>query len=401
MSVKKSVNVLKYPGQYINCFLKDGKLSPGYSTSSILGACPPYFVSVVFSKICNMYLIGGDEEFYTSKGGATYTTYPDFDCYSPFLIEDCVMGENKAIYITGPHAAVYNGKGFDKYVLKTFLHCGVLHCGRLFGASEYTLKWSGPNGFNDWSGDLNGSGQLQLDPARGIVLNMLEFRGKLIAVREYGLTVLNMYGAPENFSVEITDTDSCERVFQDTACIIEDKLYFFTATGLKYFDGSKITPVKLQHTVTSAHGAVAYDGRYFTICYSDKLRRKMVLCVDVESSTSCLIFEETNAIFIEGGVHLMDSISHRMLRPNGRFSFESKAIDFDTDRYKTVTEIKIPCEGDMKVGISNGRHLKVYNVSQGHNIIRPHMRGKSFTVTLEGNEELKDVTITAEVTDGV
>ena len=235
------------------------------------------------------------------------------------------------------------------------------------------------------------------EPPRDIYIDLLVFGGKLVAVRGYGLTILSMFGSPENFSVDITDTD-CEQISQRTACVIGDKLYFYTSVGLKCFDGSKITAVNLKHRLDYTLSAVSYDGKYFAIGYVDVIKRDGIFCYDTVTGESCIIDESTSAIFLNNGIHIISDNGHKYIGAgNGRYSFKSSTLDFGTDKLKTVTEIKV--SGKAEISISNGKFSRKFSIENG--IVYPHMRGKKFQVTVEGSAAVKDVTVTAEVMDGV
>ena len=248
MSEKRSVNALENVKKIVGCFLTDGTLTPAYGGVNIDGTYPEGVKFAVYSGVVNRYFICTQNSVYFSEDGTKFTGYGGHDFSTPFLIEDYIGGTATAVIISGATAAVYLDGEILFESMQEKLNCGVLHCGRLFGANGLKLSWSGINGINDWRNGISLSGSLKLDPARGDVLDMLVFGGKIVAVREYGLTVLSMYGSPENFSVEITDTD-CDKIYKSTSRVAGGKLYFFSASGLKCFDGSKISRIELAHAV--------------------------------------------------------------------------------------------------------------------------------------------------------
>ena len=399
MSVKKSVSVLSHPDRYINCFLKDGVLIPGFSKSMHKNARPlEYTTTAVYSKIASLYIFGGDEEIYVSRNGYDYTRYDYFSCFRPFLIEDYIDGKMQVVFITGPHAAVYNGSGFDKIELPQIFWNGVMHCGRLFSVDGYKVIWSGPKGFSDWEEGINGCGHLELDSARGRPYTLFVLGGKIVIVREFGFTVLSMYGSPENFSVESTDTDS-NLIINFSFSVVKDKLYFLTDDGIKCFDGSKITPIPFDYTFLDVQTATSYGGKYFLAGYIKEFSCDMIICIDTELGANCFIDQYACYFCVKNGLEFFDNESHYFLsnERNGSYSFESKELDFGTDKFKTVTEIRV--SGKANISISNGRHTKNYTVSDG--IVYPHFKGRKFKVTVWGNDRVDDLTVIAEVPDEV
>ena len=227
MSVKKSVNVLEKAGAPpYNCFLRNGGLIPGFLIGNV-GKNKIYDINfAAYSKLTNMCFAYSGDERYISSDGTNFTFFMEHNGNNTFFVEDVCDGAARAILISGHEALVYYNKNRQSFITfgKSF-DCGVIHCGRLFAAKGIKIYWSGTGGFDDWSEGIGGSGEVMLSDNRGSVLNMLEFGGKVVAVRENGLTLLNMYGSPENFSVEITDT-YCEKIYRDSAQDYGKNLYF-------------------------------------------------------------------------------------------------------------------------------------------------------------------------------
>ena len=397
MSFKKSVNVFEKPGSLNNCFFENGVLKPGYACVNVgKNSFILYPNYAVYSSVKRVYFACNDDEMIYSTTGYDFMHYADLEGNRTFLIEDYVNEEERAILISGDVALVHKGRVYDKIVLKHKLHCGIMHCGRLFGGYNYYLRWSGPGGFADWEEGIGGAGHVQLDPVRGTVINLVEYGEKLIAVRNFGLTVMNVNGPPENFSIDLTDTD-CDMIYSDTACVFDGKLYFFSLSGLKCFDGSKIIPIELGLGIVLPYNAVMFEGKYYLACSSKDLRRDVIHCIDLKKGTSFFIDDYACWLYVSDNLRMYNDTMQKTIEKGGSYIFESEAIDFGTDRFKTVTEIKVT--GKAKISISNGRFTRMFTVENGS--VRPRMRGKSFTVKAEGKDELKELSMTAEVTNAV
>ena len=397
MSVKRSVNALKSFGGSVNCFIKDGVLKAGFKCVDLVSDRLAYPGFVAYSEFTKGYFACSETGTFISPDGRYFHRCADYDGSNAFIIDDFIDGAARTIFIFDDKALIYNGDGvFSIENMNEILHCGVMHRGRLFGAVDYTVKWSGPGGFDDWAGGVGGSGFVTLDPARGRIRKLFEFDGKLIAVRDFGLTVLNMRGSPENFTVGITDTD-CEPIYYDSVCVSGDKLCFYCDSGIKCFDGNKITSIKTRHSDMRPWTSAAYKGKYYLGGRNTVLDRDIILCVDLEDGESCIIDDVADVIFVKGGIRIFNGSGQKQVVEGGRYTFESGAIDFGTDRYKTVTEIKVT--GKAQVSLSNGRYTRHFLIENG--TINPHLRGKSFTVTVRGEDEVREVILTAEVPNDV
>lgn len=397
MSVKKTVSVFDNIAHSVNCYLKNGAISGEYAVRLVSPEWPFNVIYAVYSHVAERYFACTEKSIAITEDEVGFTIYSNYSCSTPFLIEDYFNGTARAIIITGNTAAVYNGDTLSKINLKYSLACGVMHCGRLFGADGLTLRWSGEGGFDDWDEGIGKSGYLLLDHAKGKVLNMLVYKGKLVAVRERGLTVLRMYGSPRNFEVDFTDTD-CDGIYQNTACVVSDKLYFYSKSGLKCFDGTKICAVEVGYTVTNAKSAVGYTGRYFLACYSKEMEREVILCLDCADGKSFIVDAVADLLFVKDGVSIFQRDEHRELVKGNTYLIESGQIDFGTYNGKTVSEIRVTGDIQAKyIKLSNGTFERTFFIPNG--VVRPKMHGRHFKVTVNGSGELKGIEMTAEVPD--
>ena len=394
MSVKKCLNALEYYGDSYGCFLRNGKLAPAYNTLYKYASCPEWAVFAAYSHTAGKLFICTSTALFVSDDGKSFAKFCDFDECSPFMLEDVGGAAARTAVVAGKYAAVYESGAFTIERVRFALSCGAVHCGRVFGADAadgLVLRWSGAGGLLDWAEGIDGSGYVKLDPARGKILDILPFSGKLVAVREYGLTVLGMYGSPENFSVDITDTD-CERIYKNTARVYGGKLYFVTKTGIKYFDGNKISPLKIMHEILSPVCAVEFGGKYFIACEKD-----YVICADLSDGASCRFLGQAETLFVNDAVFFCGTGAYFKLDCGGAYMFESGAIDFGNGSLKTVTEIDV--RGVAQIRISNGKKVRDFLNASG--IIRPCMRGKKFFISAEGKSPLDGIAVTAEVMNGI
>lgn len=400
MSVRKSVNALENSRRAINCYIKGGGLVPVYYGEKFSADFPDNAYFAEYSDLVKKIYVYTYDAVYTSDGGYKFDIVNK--CYNgdqPLMID--LRYKNAAMQAVIIGDVVYfcsDGGKYDSCVLDYSLSCGVVHCGRLFGADLYdgfTVRWTATDKLFDCEKGLHEMGYLQLDPKRGKVLDMLVFGGKIVAVREYGLTVLNMHGSPENFSVDLTDTD-CDGIYKGTCRSIGGKLYFYSASGLKYFDGAKISRIDLKYTV-DARCCTDFAGKYFVAGKNDDIGDDVILCINLSDGECCLIREYAEALFASDAVYFGANGTLYRLEDGGEYYFESGAIDFGTGKLKTVTQIDV--RGTAEISIGNGSFTRKFSNASG--IIRPRMRGTAFTVTAQGKSALDGLTLTAEVTDAV
>ena len=397
MSVKKSVNLIEQPGTLVGGFVKGGTLIPAYRAVYVSGPYPKDVKKCLYSRGGNAWFMFTDSEMWYSDDGISFLYNDDYSCERPFIVEDYYGQKVCSIVFMGKTVKIRTSYGFAKFNAPYSFSCGVIHCGRFFGGFDYTVCWSGTNDFNDWEQGVNASGNLELDASRGKILNMLVYGGKIVAVCEYGLTVFSMYGTPENFSVDLTDTDS-DKIYLDSAQIVDGKLYFCTVSGIKYFDGRNIHPVKTRYSIANAVSSAVDGWRYFLSGYCRERDRTVIFCLDTADGESCIIEEEASSLFVSDKPYFIKDGKYGYLESSdASLKLICGRLDFGTDRFKTVTKIRVT--GSAKIKIDNDMLQKNYTVTDG--CVRPHFKGKQFAITVESSSALKEVTVTAEVMNGV
>lgn len=398
MSVKKSINALEKPGKFVGCFVKGGKLNPAYDRGKVRGDLPKGINFAAYSKSVGKFLFCANGMLYQED--EKYGIMRTFSLKTtPFMVEARTDGIADAFIISADTGIKFTDGEFYYLELGANLSCGVMHRGRLFGADSVdglTVRWSATEISEFWTEGLNESGYMKLDPERGKVLDMAVFKGKIVAVREYGLTVINACGGPENFSVDITDTD-CDAIYKNTVQTYGGKLYFYSESGLKCFDGSKIAPIEIRHAVTKPQHSAQYAGRYYVTGTSKDTGGSVILCVELTGGESSLIESRADAVYVRDGVYFILNDSVYRISEGSRYSFESEALDFGTGRLKTVTKIEV--RGTADISLFNGREMREFKDANG--IIHPHMRGQFFVLAISGDTPLEAVTVTAEVTDAI
>lgn len=400
MSRKVTLNALDYFSASERCFLKDGRLTPAYAAVSAGGTLPEGTEFVTYSSAVRRYFACSGDATYVSGDGNNFVKLCNYGS-APFLVEDYFENTGRAIVITGDRATLHWGPHTGA-ILPYNLSSGAMHCGRLFAAdgdNGFLLRWSGVEGVEDWKEGLTGSGYLYLDNKGGKILDILPFGAKLVLVRQNAVTLLDMQSDPEKFSVRFTDT-ACAGAVKNTACVVSGKLYFFASSGLKVFDGGKISSVEFRHLkfVASPRRCIVYDNKYFIACTSKKSGKGIVVCLDLESGESCVVRCQADSLFVKDGqVMFSDFSSFYKLTEAEDFSFETDEITFGTGRRKTV--VGAFTDGVCDIVISNGKTSRKFIAASG--LVRPKLRGEKFKIKVYAKSGISKINLTAEVLDGI
>lgn len=401
--------MIKYPAvKHRTAGLKDLRLFPvscRISEREVLPALSPVYRGAGFDGIKKAAYCKGIESFllftdggaYISGDGARFIRFSDGNERVPFALD--ILRDEKpcAALVSGNSVALLTADGFSGLSIAENLISGVMHCGRLFGVSADGLRvcWS-KCGIDDFSKGLYGGGSLYLGTDRGEISAILEFGENLVAVRKFGLTLLGMYGSPENFAVKLTDTDTDE-IIPGTAKVAGGKLYFCTKSGVCSFDGSKTVKAahRFKDEVSVFYFAESYAGDYFLSCGTESFGRA-VLCIG-QDGESYLIDVEAEAMCAADGLYIYNKDGVYSLEKGG-YTLIAKGVDFGTGANKTVTEIYAG-GGKFDVGISNGLFTRRFCGACG--AVKPKLRGRKFTVEISGREPLENLSITAEASVGI
>ena len=379
----------------IHCRISGGQLISALSPVKIGESIKGRILCAGRVESVGRFFIADSDKVYVSVSGAEFYELGTLSGDAPFIIEETSGSTCRAVICNGKSALAHSGDSYRGTLCGIEVSCGVMHCGRLFGGNGYTLRWSGEGGIEDGEQKLNGAGYIVLEPTRGKILNILEYGEKLVIVREFGLTLVSMFGNPEHFSVEMTGTD-CDRIFKNTAQVVFGKLLFFTESGLKSFDGSRIEvlPHRYAADIASPTCSAEFSGLYFLGCESKFLGRRCVLCYNPADGESYLVDVRADAISSADCVYVFGEDGLFRLCGESGFSF---VANFYADSAATLTEIHVDGTCDLEVG--NGKVSRTFEGARGK--IRPRLRGRTFTVKGKGLEDIKSLTACVEVCDAI
>ena len=381
----------------VSCRVSGGGVTPALS-AKYLGEGIGGITKAAYSKGVKLYFLFADGGTYVSGNGADFFQYFENNSRTPFVLDVLRDGSPYAALVFGMTATMVTADGFDGVTLGERLISGVMHCGRLFGVTEDGLRvcWS-KCGVDDWTQELNGGGSIYLGLDRGEILEILEFGENLVAVRKYGLSLLAMYGSPENFSVKLTDTDTDE-IIAGTAKVVGGKLYFCTNTGICVFDGEFVSRLahRFESEIRGCYFAESYAGGYYLSCDTASFD-KVILCVE-DGGESYIIDVEADAACVSDKLYIYNEEGIYSLESGGEYSLIADGIDFGTGMNKTVAELYADSES-CDIEITDGSTVRKFYGVNG--TVKPRLRGKKFTVKITGREPLKSLTVTAEVSVGI
>lgn len=366
-----------------------------------LSAPPPEGVNrIEYCAGPKLYFAYSGQKLYISTNLATYVLSLECDCSYAFSSEGYWDGAKTGMVFVNGRYLRFDGQRLFTDSSDEKLRCGVQHAGRLFAVEEedgYKLVWSGTESVNDWRFNFDEGGYLKLDTEYGESLDMLEYGEKMLVMREYGITVLSMFGSPENFSVEYTDTKA-DGIVKNTARTVNGKVVFCTRSGVKIFDGGKISKADFPFAddIKDAVFAMEYAGAYYLCCKSKRLNKNVVLRLDMEKQSAYYIDVAATCLFCSDGLYALGGGTVYRIEEGESFTAYFDGINFGSSSNKTVVKL---CADGADVEISNGIHSRFFaNVNGSKKLM---LRGKKFDIKVTGAKKLKTLCVTAEVSVGI
>ncbi len=399
----KKADVLAAEGAFnIGCFVQNGKLFPAINSVTPLNTVLNTVNCAWYSAMTKKYIISGMNMVWASDGEminpAKGTAIIDY----PSMIEISSGGTNAAIITGGTTYFSISEKNGSK-PFRGAMHSCVLKNGRVFGVDNtdlYKIKWSGDGGVDDWTDGISGAGWTSVQYGFGKILNLVVYKEKIVAVREYGLTFFSAYGTPENYKLGYLEL-KIPKIYANTAVVVNDTLLFYTEDGLYCYDGNKVekSALGLAEEMQTTYSAAGGGDTYFLCGESKTLKRKAVLVVDLIRNCDYLIDAPVKAVaFGERFFGYTDKQEYE-LEKGGNYAFTSGEIDFSSNAAKVLKEVVISGCKDVQIEVSNGVISRIVWGVRGK--FRPNMRGKSFKITVYGSRKIDGIYAIAEVADEV
>lgn len=389
----------------VGCKFADGELVPAFAEKQSRSHTFNEIKLFGFSSFLNGFIVCADNKVYFSENGLDFTVQKySLQAESPFIFEQHENGVKQTVVVGDTTCLVFTGTIVE---LKNFafkVSSGVIKNGRLFGVDRqdgFRLRWSGEGGAFDWQEDISGAGWVDLPSARGKITDIVVMDDKLVAVRERGLTVLSVYGTPENFKVQFTDTLS-PTITPHTAAVVCGKLYFICDNRIFCFDGVNISPVEcsLQDEINLPCFAAAYGENYLVCIDSKFLTRRVVLVKNVKDGQAYLADIPATVLCCGGGLYALTQNKACAVDTGKVFNFYSRKINFGTVRNKFLKTVEISAEKEIGLIIKGGERVRNFSSVNGR--VNVNMPGEYFRFTLAVNGgKVYSVKATAEVPDGI
>lgn len=386
-------------GLCVGCFVKDGRILPALSPVRV-GSCPAgVFFGAVIQPSGRIVVCNGEGIYYSPDGKSFIKSDSGVTASRPFVFHPdggkaCLAGDAEFL-VTGVASSEkkpFNGNIFG----------GVFKNGRLFGIDAdngYIIRWSCEGGL-DFTDKPDGAGWLEINAGKGKIQELAVCNQSIAVLCEYGLAALSAFGMPENFKLKYIDGVT-GRIFQNTAAVAGGKSAFLTERGLLTFDGSGVEKCELPllSDVRNPVCAAGFGNCYFLSAYSKRLAKKVVYVADIVKGTAYIADTEADAFALDDDVHCFSDGGHYVLKEGGAYTFESGEFDFGTKGEKYLKSIHLGNSDEVEVTVAGGGISRIFTGVKGY--LRPHMRGRSFKITVRGTGKIAGIRAQAEVWNGV
>lgn len=349
-----------------------------------------------------VYVWTESENSFTRVSNIEYPTPSFFSGYEGEKRFAAVVGGRKIVRVLEDKSAV-------AYVIHYSLKGACLCMGRLFAADaqdEYVLRWSGPNGFDDWTQSAFGAGYMRFNPARGRILSTVPFGDRVAVFREYGLDFLKVNGDPRHFSVTYEYGEGVSEKLGDGTCVCcRGKLYFCSDEHMYVCDGSGITRMQFPDYMQPklcTHGAAIEDRYVVYYCKHPNSSTRYQFIYDVDEKKygffaygASTVWKTANGFYSwrSGRVHV-PLRDYSDANGDMASSLYKGNLGSEYSGMKLLKSVTLDASGDARLSV---RSLYVTRYFTGNGKIPINMPGNTFSLSLSGNCKVRSLEVEWEV----
>lgn len=383
-------------------FVQDGRrLVKGIAAvqENSYGGVPQNSVYAHYSAEKKHFALMDGQAIYFCKRNGAFIRKPVSFGDNTFAVEDYYNGVRALIYFCGGERFVFDGESYIKPTPHYDFFCGVMHCGRLFAIhryDRYRLYWSAGDA-TVWPWNIDGAGYIDLDVQGGEVIALREYKEKLVVIRTNGFTIVDAYGEPQHFTVRATENYmTSDEIIRESIAICGGRIYFFTASGMRWFDGSSVgkpdNPADSKYENPTI--AAGLGDRYYFKCRLTATDEYVICVYDCGSGSSSFVYLNASCFAVGDAVYPIVGAS--ILKLTGKSEavaqWHSREVDFGTGNLKCLTEIYADCDADAEITVRSELGTVVLHGAGRH---RPRISGRSFSFSVtsaHGVNSLKAVT---------
>ena len=363
-------------------------LVPAFSAAALsVSGTPSAVGKMYFSGSGDLYVYAAGTVYRSAGADGAFTAYCGGFSSAPYFSE-CHEGEENFIIISDG-AVAYRGDGSSASADSCPpVKSGIVHFSRLFGtdaSDARTVRWSAPGDVHGWDGALGLAGHVRLDAEGGDVLKLAVCGSELLAVRERGVTALHVSGDAETFRTDA----ACrfyEKVFADTAAVCGGKLYFFTPTGMYFYDGrvKKFSCEGLEG-FSSPERAAACGGIYFV--QGEYGGESAVACIDVSAGDVCYIKAQSSCMCGGGRAFLYDGGLRELAGEGSAGEWRCDCEDFGTAAKKYLHSVCVYGADTLKISCGG----KTFSFASPEGEVKVGVTGRSFSFSATCSGELRSL----------
>lgn len=393
-------NIVKKGSGYERCI--------GAVRETLYGSCPREPVITYYSHATSsLFMVTSSIAFaFNTATTQKFKAITTKVAPSPFFVDAYVDGKWVTVYFCGKNRLVYDGDAATESQGEREYFTGVMHCGRLF-ARDYNdpLKiWWTASGALDETEGIYGGGYTVLTSEGGDVVRLVSFGEKLIAVRQYGITVIRAYGEPQHYKVEPTaEYLVSDGIVGETCAVCAGKLFFATKSGIYAFDGGEITKVENpeQSRLSAPVRAVACADTYYLVCMDSFLGGNVIFGYDAVGKVGWIMNVSPSGLFnAEGDAYLVygTGVYKIAATDTSRGYWRSKELDFGTPSVKYLRRLYIEGDADVNSTILCGGTSREIT---GNGWQTVNMYAASFRFIFGAYSKLTRVVAEVEVRSGI
>lgn len=277
---------------------------------------------------------------------------------------------------------------------------------RLFIASGETISYSAPLDAADWAVSADGAGSIDLPSRGGEILRLIPYRGRLLLLRERGVTALYAPGDFMDFEREELDCAFSELV-PASAASCGSRVVFAAKDGLFSLKGSTVSPLEgcgAEHIDFNKPvlGAAAGENYFAALTLKDGERCIFSLAGERAS------FLRLNAESVVGGKELNFLRGGKLYAlDEGAAAEKEMKVEFPLSEYglseaRYLDGVKVEGKGCFRIAASTGRGMCRHVRGNAGEELRfsPPLKGSGFALSVKGSAGARLCSVVLEVREG-
>lgn len=276
-----------------------------------------------------------------------------------------------------------------------------------FGLTKATVAYTAPSAPWIYLSTVDGGGKIRLAYDFGEIVGLISFENRVYVFHEFGVTRMDVEGAPADFKVQPLDYAGGE-IYGGSVGVCGNAIFFLAADGAYRFDGKHFNRVDAGISIlpssTVKECAWAVCGEKYVLQYTDIYGENRGVAIAADGKSGYFVSVREGLSFSAGmGLCKSDGYVYRLSESgslgNGEsYKFVTDKTNFGVFGKKTLKKLRFEGEGSVHVYAYGDKLLKNEMLHFENGVAEMHLRavGEEFYFDFYLNQGARIRHMTAE-----